>query len=255
MAIRVIVVDDEHLARRRLRTLLRSYKDFSVIGECANGADALEMIPDMTPDVVFLDVQMPELSGLDVAGALLEHESPPLVVFVTAFEDYALSAFRVGAAQYLVKPVDRKEFARAAARVRQLVTPAGRETSRAGLQDLVARFERRDDSRKLIAVRDNDRTVIVRINDVDWFEAAGNYVRLHVGERSYLIRETIDRIASQLDRLRFGRIHRSTIVNFDRIAELHADSHGDYIVVLRNGKELPLSRSFRDRVPLLLGRL
>jgi two-component system LytT family response regulator len=255
MTVRTIVVDDEHLARRRLRSLLSPHKDFIVIGESGSGAEAMELIESTRPDVVFLDVQMPGLSGLDVARLLVERGITPWIVFVTAFEQYALPAFRLGVIQYLVKPIERDAFRQVIERVRQVTATRSSNGPRPAPRDTAPRIAPRRDARKLIAVRDGGQTILLRVGDVDWFEAAGNYVRIHVGSKTYTIRETIEKIAMQLDELKFGRIHRSSIVNFDRITALHADTHGDYVVSLRDGTTLPLSRSFRDRIPLLMGRL
>jgi two-component system LytT family response regulator len=230
--INALLVDDEPLARSRMRTLLRTYEDFAVAGEAGDGEEALQAIETLRPDVVFLDVEMPDLDGLGLVRRL-DRDVRPLLVFVTAYEEYALDAFRAAAAQYLLKPVDPNALRQAIERVRKLLdTPLER-----------------------VAVKRRGRTLLFRVDDIDWVEAAGNYVRLHVGGQRHLLRETMGGIERKLDRRCFIRIHRSTIVNVGRIREVHGAAHGDATVVLRDGTQLMLSRVYRDRLEPLLGRL
>jgi two-component system LytT family response regulator len=230
--ITTLLVDDEPLARKRMRTLLRDYEDVIVSGEAGDGEEALRAIESLQPQLLFLDVQMPRLGGFEVVERM-EEANRPLIVFVTAFEQYALDAFRASAAQYLLKPVDREELRKAMARVRQLIA---------------APLQR-------VAVKDRGRTLLFPVEQIDWIEAAGNYVRLHIGRERHLLRETMGGIEEKLDQRRFVRIHRSAIVNLERVRELQPTSHGDFTVILRDETRLTLSRIYRDRVEPLLGRL
>jgi two-component system LytT family response regulator len=250
MKIRAAIVDDEPLARERLRTLLRAEGDVSVVAECAEGRAAVRAIETHRPDVVFLDVQMPEMDGFAVLQALSPRRVPN-VVFVTAYDKYALQAFDVHAVDYLLKPFDRDRFRRALARVRAAVEAGEPPTPR--LLALLERLRREGRLDRLV-VKSRGRIVFLRADEIDWIEAAGNYVRVHAGKEAHLMRETLGTLEERLDHGRFVRIHRSTIVNLDSVKELVPSFHGDYVVRLRDGTELVLSRSFRGRVPHLLGR-
>lgn len=247
-----LIVDDEPLARKRMRSLLLDYPDFDVAGEAADGAEALQKIEELGPEVVFLDVQMPELDGFEVVRRL-DPERAPLVVFVTAFEQYALDAFRAGAAQYLLKPVDRDELLKAVVRVRQLA--ASTSAPDPSLAAVLAHLQPPRTFLQRVAVRTNGRALLFRIDEVDWLESAGNYVRLHIGKGRYLLRETMTGLEEKLDPQRFVRIHRTAIVNVDRVRELQPVSHGEYSVILNDGTRLTLSRLFRERIEPLLGKL
>jgi two-component system LytT family response regulator len=249
----VLIVDDEPLARERIRRLLEGDADIGSVVECRNGEEAVAKIHNDAPDLVFLDVQMP---GLDGFGAL-EQVRPgrmPLVVFVTAFEQYALRAFEVHAFDYLLKPFDRARFdaslARAKERLRGPVVPDLERQIRTLLDELrggTARFPDR------LAVKKDGRILSLRTSDIDWVEAEGNYVRLHLGKTSYLYREKILALEGRLDPRCFRRIHRSTLVNVARVREFVPWFRKDYRVILQDGTELTLSRSFKDRVQDLLG--
>ncbi|HEX8255696.1 MAG TPA: LytTR family DNA-binding domain-containing protein [Thermoanaerobaculia bacterium] len=249
--IRALVVDDEPLARKRMRSLLRDYEDVTVEGEAADGAEAIRTIAELRPDVVFLDVQMPELDGFEVVRRL-EPEQRPLIVFVTAFEQYALDAFRASAVQYLLKPVDRDELHNAIVRIRRLV---GTSASDAALNDLLLQLQKPREFLQRVVINVKGRTLLFRVDQIDWFEAAGNYVRLHVGRERYLLRETMSGLEEKLDPQQFVRIHRSSIVNLERVREMQPTSHGEYSVTLTDDTRLTLSRVYRDRIKPLLGRL
>ena len=242
--LRTIVVDDEAVARRRVRRLLASEKDVTVTGEYADGASALEAIVTGRPDLVFLDVQMPELYGFDLVRAL-GAEPMPAIVFVTAFDRYALRAFDVNAIDYLLKPFSADRFRTAVSKARERIT-----ARRAGgnIAALVSALRERPRNLSRVVVRTTGKLVVVDLASVDWIAAADNYVRLIVREKEYLLRETLAGLEKQLDPDRFVRIHRSAIVQIDRIAELHPASHGDVDVVLRDGTRLSLSRTFRSHV-------
>jgi two-component system, LytTR family, response regulator len=248
----VLVVDDEPLARERLRMLLEADAEVKSILECKNGEEAAAMIHEHTPDLVFLDVQMP---GVDGFGALqrVGADRMPLVVFVTAYEQYALRAFEVHALDYLLKPFDRERFQASLRRAKQrLGAPSAADFQhqiRALLDQLRtdARFPER------LAVKKDGRILSLKVPEIDWIEAEGNYVRLHLGKSSYLYREKILTLEARLDPRHFRRIHRSTIVNVARIREFIPWFRKDYRVVLQDGTELTLSRSYKDRVQELLG--
>lgn len=249
MKVRTLVVDDEPLARERLLKLLRAEPDVEVVGEARNGREAVEMIRKLKPALLFLDVQMPELDGFGVIAELKDEERPA-VVFVTAFDKFALKAFEVHAVDYLLKPFDKERFQTALHRALEQLAqrkPAGiHEQLSALLQELrpAAQSDR-------IAVKSEGRVVFVKVPEIDWVEAADNYVSLHVGKDSHLLRETMTNIEQRLPREQFIRISRSTIVNVERIRELQPLFHGEYAVILRDGTKLTLSRSHRDKLQQL----
>jgi two-component system LytT family response regulator len=251
--IRALIVDDEPLARDRIRSLLEKEEGVTIVGECANGKEAVEKIDGESPDLVFLDVQMPDLDGFGVLENV-ERDRLPMVVFVTAFDEYAVKAFEVHALDYVLKPFDRDRFAKAMDRVRTEIVRRetdGREVDRR----LLALLEEIEDRRlKLdrIVVKSGGRVFFLRADEIDWIEAAGNYVELHVGKDSHLLRETMNRLESRLDADRFLRIHRRIIVNLERIKQLEGVSHGEYVVVLKDGIRLGSSRGYRDGLQKLL---
>jgi two-component system LytT family response regulator len=257
MSLRAMIVDDEELARRGLRVRLER-ADVSVVGECANGPEALAMIPTLAPDLVLLDIQMPEMSGLEVA-ALLDAEARPHVIFVTAFDEYAIRAFEVHALDYVLKPIDDERLAAALEHARGAIRAAqdsdfGRRVTRAIASMNPGEAGTEDSSMSdRIAVRANGRIVLIRVADIDWIEASGDYVTLHVAKKSWLVREPITMIAQRYRTQRIARIHRSTLVNLDRITELRPLSNGEFTVVLRDGMELKMSRNFREPLAALLG--
>jgi two-component system LytT family response regulator len=253
MKTRTLIVDDEPLARERLRRLLETEPDVELIGECADGRTAVAAIREQTPDLVFLDVQMPELNGFEVLEQLRGGRLP-LVVFVTAYDQFALKAFEVHAVDYLLKPFDRERFQvtwrRAQDQLRHQRAGELNQRLSALLDDLKPPSKAVD----RLAVKSSGRVVFVRVEEIDWVEAADNYVELHVGEESHLHRETMADLEQMLPPGRFMRISRSTIVNVDRIKELQPLFHGEYAVILRNGTRLTLSRSYREKLNQLLGR-
>ncbi len=247
--LRALIVDDERVARQRIRRLLASTaSDIAVIGECADGVTAVETIAREEPDLVFLDVQMPELDGFGVVSAL-DPAALPAIIFVTAFDKYALRAFDVHAIDYLLKPFTTERFRTAVLRARDRIQ---RRTLDNGLASLAHTLRERPRYLTRVSVKTAGKIVLVDAATVDWIEAADNYVRLHVGTREYLHRETLAGLEKQLDPERFVRIHRSALVQIDRIVELHPASHGDMDVVLRNGKTLTLSRTFVEGVRRVL---
>lgn len=248
MSIRTLIVDDEPLARDRIRALLEHEADVEIIAECGSGRDAISAIRDQQPDLVFLDVQMPEIGGFDVLEAILP-DSLPIIIFVTAHDQYALKAFDVHALDYLLKPFDRERFARALKRARTQVLL--RQESGELNKKLLAILQSVNSERKYLerlVIKSSGRVFFLKVEEIDWIEAAGNYVRLHAGKDSHLLRETMAGIESRLAPERFVRIHRSTIVNIERIRELRPLLHGDYEVILNDNTELTLSRAFREKL-------
>jgi two-component system LytT family response regulator len=240
--IRTLVADDEPIARARMLSLLRDEPDIEVIGECATGPQAISAIERSAPDLVFLDIQMPQIDGLTLARTL--GRSMPAVVFVTAYDEYALRAFEVHALDYVLKPYSAERFKSALVHARQHLS-ARRAP---GAQPPAP--ERRD----RLVIKSSGRIYFVRTRDIDWCEASGNYVRLHVGAQTHLVRGTMAHIESQLDQAQFVRIHRSTIVNVDRIQELHSSFGGEYVVLLHDKTRLTLSRGYREGLQTRLGK-
>ena len=231
-----------------MRYLLRDHDDFTIAGEAGDGEEALRAIEELRPRAVFLDVQMPEVDGFEVVRRLAPEERP-LIVFVTAFEQYALDAFRASAVQYLLKPVDRQELQNAVARLRQLATAPEPDPA---VTSLLAQLQKPRTFLQRVALKAKGRTLLFRIEQVDWFEAAGNYVRLHVGQERHLLRETMTALEEKLDPQRFVRIHRSAIVNLDRIASVEPYFHGEYIVTLTDGHRITASRTHSARLRELI---
>jgi two-component system LytT family response regulator len=245
--IRVLIVDDEPLVRRGIAALLAEEPEIEVLGEARNGTEAVTQIRNTRPDLVFLDVQMPGLDGLGVLSSL-EPEERPAVVFVTAFDQYAVRAFDLHAVDYLLKPFDDERFRTALARVRSRLR-AGQPMADRGALDALLR-ELRGSSPAgpdRLAVREQGQIVLVPVDEIDWIEAADNYVRLHRGKHYHLLRESLNRLEETLDRRRFARIHRSAMVNLSRVRALEPAPGGEYDVILTDGRRLTLSRGYRDR--------
>ena len=248
MSLRAVLVDDEPLARERLRSLLEEEPDVELVAECADGAEAVSAVRREKPDLLFLDVQMPGMDGFEVLQAL-EPAHLPAVVFVTAHDRYALRAFDHHALDYLLKPFDRRRFASALERAR-LDLRADRSGRR--ILALVADLRRENRPAQRIVVKTLGRVFFLRPSEVDWMEAAGNYVRLHVGEETYLVRDTMKEMESRLDPDMFVRIHRSRMVNLDSVRELQPWFHGEYIVILTTGTQLTTSRRHSARLQEML---
>ena len=253
--ISTVIVDDEPLARERMRSLLDTEEDVEIVGEAKDGVEAVETILGQSPDLVFLDVQMPKLDGFEVIQTVGAERMPP-VVFVTAYDQHALRAFEVQALDYLLKPFDQERFHGALKRVRsQIDNQETRDLGRrllALVRDLksdrpAARTDR-------LVVKSGGRLFFLRAEEIDWIEAAGNYVRLHVGQDGHLLRETMNSIEARLNPETFFRIHRSHIVNIERIKELQPWFNGEYVVILRNGTRLTLSRGYREKLQERLGK-
>jgi two-component system LytT family response regulator len=251
--IRVILVDDEAPARARLRQLLKSEPDFEIVAECANGRTALERINEDRPDLVFLDIQMPGMTGLEICRAL-PSDKLPCIVFVTAYDRFALQAFAIHAIDYLLKPFDRERFQDALRHARDRVR-GGRGDLSAATRLAAVLEELRAGARKgldRLAFRVDGRVIFIRTADIDWIEADGNYVMLHMGTRQQQLRETLQGLEAQLPVEQFLRVSRSALVNLDRVKELQPLFYGDYVVVMENGARVNMSRSYRDRVDKIL---
>jgi two-component system, LytTR family, response regulator len=268
--IRTLIVDDEELARRGIEIRLQDHPDFEVVGQAVNGREALQMITQLEPDLMFLDIQMPGLSGFDVL-ARLQHESMPLVVFVTAFDRYALDAFEAHALDYLLKPINDDRFRQSLDRVRehwqqrravaqreQLMKLLAQTRGSGALDEETLRQQLEEAQQKryaeVLPIRDDSETVRLNVATIDWIDAAGDYMCIHAEGRTYVLRETMKSLAAILDPKVFQRVHRSTIVNVRRVRRLRPHTNGEYFLTLEDGQEIKLSRSYRDRVDQLLQR-
>ena len=251
MRIRALIVDDEPLARERIRTLLKREPDVELAGEAADGAAAVAAIEKLEPDLVFLDVQMPEADGFAVVEAVGALRMPP-VIFVTAYDKYALRAFDVQALDYLLKPFDRERFQAAMRRARGELERASSGEFNRRLLALLREVRAQRKYAERLVVRSAGRIFFLRCDELDWIEAAGNYLRLYAGKEEHLLRETMGALEARLDPEKFIRVHRSAIVNLDRIREMQPGLQGEYVILLRSGARVTLSRGYRDRLRHLL---
>lgn len=250
MILRVLIVDDEALARERLRRLVERQPNVLVVGECADGVSAREFIQRESPQVVLLDVQMPELDGIGLAQNLPEAHRP-IIIFVTAHDQYAIRAFEVQAIDYLLKPVDETRLAAALLRARERCESGSNPEWANRLNRLLDELRPEQKSADRIAIKTDGRVVFVKYGELDWIEAADNYVELHVGGTQHLLRETLSNLSEQLPMEQFLRISRSVIINLDRVKELQPLFHGEYCVILRDGTKLTLTRTYRGQLPRL----
>lgn len=250
--IRTVIVDDEPLARERVRTLLAREPDFDIVAECPDGANAIEAIESLQPDIVFLDVQMPEVDGFDVLMSV-SPEKHPLVIFVTAYDRYAVKAFEVHALDYILKPFDKERFAAALLRARSQLAKYKKGDFRRQFARMIGDLQSKGKSPDRLLIKSGGRILFLQIEEIDWVEAAGNYVRIHAGTKDYLMRETMNVMVNRLSAFRFVRIHRSTVVNLDRIAEMQPIFNGDFVIILHDGQELKLSRNYRAAFEKRLG--
>ena len=248
-AIRTLIIDDERLAREKVRTLLDDDEEIEVVGECANGSEAIAAVRKQKPDLLLLDIEMPGHNGFEVLQKL-RGERLPMVVFITAHNEYAVRAFEVEAVDYVMKPFDRRRFHDALRRAKRQMHDGGAE-SEARIVRLLERVVK--PALDHFVVKARDRTFLVAVTDVDWIEAEGKYVRLHAAGASHLVRESIGDVEERLDARRFLRIHRATIVNVKRILEMHKGFGGSVFVVLRDGTKLTMSRRYRTRIREVTG--
>ncbi|MCC6397812.1 MAG: response regulator transcription factor [Bacteroidetes bacterium] len=245
--IRTLVVDDEPLARQGIRHFLEKDPELEILGEAGDGVEALERIRADHPDLVFLDVQMPEMNGFEVLECLSPEELP-LVVFVTAYDQYALNAFQVHALDYLLKPYEDERLQEAVDRAKSTLRQKNGTQSTRRLIEMLDSTKADRARVGRIMVRSGGRITFVRVEDVDWIEAQGDYICLHTQGKKHLVREKISEMEAQLSPEHFLRIHRSTMINVSRIKEMQPLFHGEYSVVLQDGTRLTMSRSFRDKV-------
>jgi two-component system LytT family response regulator len=249
MTYRVVVIDDEPLARRGVISRLRPYPQFEVIAECSNGEDALAAISEHHPDLIFLDVQMPEMDGFEMLENVPSDELPT-VIFLTAFDQYALRAFDVHATDYLLKPIDDVRFTEAIDRVQRVLQMEKDTTLGERLESLLSDLhtKRPAGSAQRFAIRNGRRIFFITANEVEWIEAQGDYAALHVNGKTHLLREPLHILERRLDATTFIRIHRSTIVRLDRISEMQALANRDCLLRLKDGTTLRVSRSYSDRL-------
>jgi two-component system, LytTR family, response regulator len=253
MNIRVLVVDDEPLARVGVITRLSTYSDMLVVGECSTGEEARTKIPQVSPDLIFVDIEMPGISGLDLLRELPK-EQARCIVFLTAHEEYALDAFNVEALDYLLKPIDDERFAACIDRARRMLSLHRQEANFERLYGLLT-YPSEKDKRSVIKrfpIRLGNNFTFVQVGDVDWIEGLGDYAGLHVGGRIHLLRESLTSLEARLDPTQFVRIHRSTIVQVEHIARIDPSANRDAVLTLRDGKTLRVSRTYRSRLDDLL---
>ncbi len=243
MSIRTLIVDDEPLARERVRSLLKDEPDIAIIGECADGHQALAALRELSPELVFLDVQIPGLDGFDVLREL-GTERMPLVIFVTAYDQHALKAFEVHALDYLLKPFKPARFKQTVQRARE--TLANRSRGEVSKELLALLGQARPEYLSRIPVRNGERVVFVKASQVEYVESAGNYVVLHAGKENHVVRETLTALEGRLDPKQFLRLSRSVLVNVDQIKELQPLFKGEHAVLLHNGKQLTMTRGLRE---------
>src|SRR6266705_6046678 len=248
--IRTLIVDDQLMARELLRRMLKAEGDIEIVGMPASGPEAVAAINTLAPDLVFLDVRMPELDGFGVL-AQIDAARMPIIIFVTANDDFALRAFDVHALDYLVKPCTMDRFQTALSRARNQIHRKQAGEIQRRLTALLEDLKEQPKLAERLPVKSEGRIIFVRLADVDWVEAADNYVKLHVGNESHMLRDTMTALETKLPSNRFLRISRSTMVNVEQIKELHPMFHGEYSVILRNGARLTLTRGYRDKLELL----
>jgi len=252
MTIRAVIVDDEAVARRRIRRLLAGEKDIEVIGECSNGLQAVSLIETERPDLLFLDVEMPEMNGFELLMQL-DRSVLPVIIFATAFDKYAVRAFESHALDYLLKPIDSERLQSALDRARSHLHREKSADANREILAMLSELQKQKGRLERIMVKKPGRAFFVRLASVDRFEAADNYIRVHAGPDTHLIRETMSALEARLDPNKFVRVHRSTIVNVDRIKEIHSLFQGRQVIVLHNGDKVTLGRNYRARLDRLLG--
>jgi two-component system LytT family response regulator len=251
--IRVLVVDDEPLVRERLRTLLAAHADVQVVGERGDGPSALEAVRELAPDVVFLDIQMPGLSGLEVVEAWRGEGSLPVIIFVTAFDQFAVEAFRLNALDYLTKPIDPERFSESLNRARAFLEPQNRDDLDRRIQSMLDMHERRQAVRPHIVVREHERYLLVPTIEILALEATGNYVTVHCERTKHILRSTLSALEAKLDPERFVRTHRSWIVGLDHVREAHPWTKGTWVLQTRSGLKIPVGQQYREALQKILG--
>jgi two-component system LytT family response regulator len=245
MKMRVLIVDDEPWARKRIATLLKPEEDIEIVRECSGGDEAIEAIAECAPDLVFLDVQMPEVDGFEVLDAITP-EHMPLVVFATAYDKYAIQAFDAQAIDYLLKPFDEERFRKALNRARKELE--GKISSEKALSKLLESIRGERRYLRRLVTKSGGRVLFLKLCDVDWIEASGNYVTLHCGKETHMLRTTMNALEPRLDPAQFVRIHRSSIVNLDRVREMQPLFRGEHGLILKDGTQLSVGRAYRTRL-------
>ncbi len=251
--IRVCIVDDEPIACRRIQRLLKDDTSIEIVKICNNGEHATEAIRKLSPDLVFLDIQMPGMDGFEVLKSL-QNENMPHVIFVTAYDRYAIQAFEVHALDYLLKPFDTERFEEALTRAKAQIEQDRNRTLNKGIFALLEEMKTPPRYLERLVIKASGRVFFLKTEEIDWIEAQGKYVSIHAGKEEHLVREGMNTLENELDPRKFVRIHKSTIVNVDRIQQLQTWFHGDYRVILHNGTTLTLSRRYRQRLDELLGK-
>jgi len=250
----VLIVDDQALVRAGFRMILEAEQDIEVVGEYSDGTEAVSAIRDASPDLLFLDIQMAGMTGFELADAL-GPDRMPAVVFVTAYDEYALRAFEIHALDYLLKPFSAERFRSALNHAREHLVNRGAAGGEARPATSGFPPGASHPPRERLVIRSSGRIYFIPIADIDWCEAAGNYVRLHVGSQAHFVRQTMSHLEAELGSPRFARIHRCTIVNINRIEELRSSFNGEYIVILKGGTRLTLSRGYREALQTRLGKV
>ena len=260
--LRVIVVDDESLARRGLRLRLDSIDNVEILAECSNGQEAINKIAELEPDLIFLDIQMPKMNGFDVVSNL-QQDNLPLIIFVTAFDEYAVEAFDIHAVDYLLKPIEPQRLEAAIERARSQHMSKRAETEKESLLGIIIGLTGKSESSVTqllkdhsgaksypdkIAIKDAGETTLVLIKDIDWVDAAGDYMCIHANDITHVMRITMKQLEDKLDPTIFQRVHRSTIVNLDRVSKVCSHMNGEFYLQLNNGSSVKMSRSYKDKV-------
>jgi two-component system LytT family response regulator len=240
MNICALIVDDEPLARKRIRRLLADEPDISVIDECGSGREAIQLIQETSPELLFLDIQMPKIDGFEVLQSI-NVDRMPAVIFITAYDQHALKAFEVHALDYLLKPFKRDRFKQALERARTQLAKTD-----VGLTTLIRKLRAEQSYLHRFMVKSSNRVVFIKASEVEWIESAANYALLHVGDKTHIVRETMQALETKLSPKTFQRISRSVIVNLERVKELQPLGKGQYVLILTNGKQLTMSRGIRD---------
>lgn len=260
--LKAIIVDDESLARKGLNMRLAEIEGVEIIGECSNGREALNSVAELEPDLVFLDIQMPGMSGFDVI-AKMQQDDMPLVIFVTAYDEYAIEAFDVHAVDYLLKPIDSDRLQEAVNRAQVHKLADGAVTDKQRLLELIISITGKSETAiaqllrdhtgvksypDKIAIKDGGETTLVQSQDIDWVDAAGDYMCVHANNETHVMRITMKELEAQLDPANFQRVHRSTIVNLDRVTKVCSHMNGEFHLILNNGASIKMSRSYKDKV-------
>jgi len=251
--IRALIADDEALARKFIRRMLKDDHDIEIVGECSNGKEALEMIRKENPDVVFLDVQMPEMNGFAVLEAIATEQLPE-IIFATAYEQYAIRAFELHALDYLLKPFDQARFKDAIKHAKERLRSERQNDGPRQISALLESIKNKPQYFDRLVIKAGGRITFLSTDEINWIEADDKYVHLHTGKVSPMVRQTLSAMETQLDPKKFRRVHRSAIVNIERIKELQPLFSGEYSILLRDGTKLTLSRNYKDKLFELLGK-